>query len=316
LSAVENRISIVSLGGNAILRRGEEGTVEEQFHNADSCMAEVARMLSSGRKVVITHGNGPIVGNIVLRGECARNSIPPMPLYYSDADSEGGIGFMIQQTLYNRLIMIREVKDVVTIITQVVVDADDPAFSRPTKPIGPYYREEEIEALQRNKGWVMIRQTGGYRRVVPSPMPKRIVEKNVIQRLALEGVVVIAAGGGGVPVVETADGTLRGIDAVIDKDLTTSVLATEIGAESIIILTDVDRVYLHFGTPGQAGLDHVSLAEIKAFHAEGHFPPGSMGPKIMAAIRFLEAGGKRVIITLPELMGKALDGRAGTTIVP
>jgi carbamate kinase len=279
-------------------------------------MAEVARMLSSGHKVVITHGNGPIVGNIVLRGECARNSIPPMPLFYSDADSEGGIGFMIQQTLYNRLIMIREVKDVVTIITQVVVDADDPAFSRPTKPIGPYYRKEEIEALQRNNGWVMIRQTGGYRRVVPSPMPKRIVEKNVIQRLALEGVVVIAAGGGGVPVVETADGTLRGIDAVIDKDLTTSVLATEIGAERIVILTDVDRVYRDFGTPRQAGLDHVSLAEIKAFHAEGHFPPGSMGPKIMAAIRFLEAGGKRVIITLPELMGKALEGRAGTTIVP
>jgi carbamate kinase len=279
-------------------------------------MAEVARMLSSGHKVVITHGNGPIVGNIVLRGECARNSIPPMPLFYSDADSEGGIGFMIQQTLYNRLIMIREVKDVVTIITQVVVDADDPAFSRPTKPIGPYYREEEIEALQRNKGWDMIRQTGGYRRVVPSPMPKRIVEKNVIQRLALEGVVVIAAGGGGVPVVETADGTLLGIDAVIDKDLTTSVLAPEIGAERIVILTDVDRVYLHFGTSRQAGLDHVSLADIKAFHAEGHFPPGSMGPKIMAAIRFLEAGGKRVIITLPELMGKALEGRAGTTIVP
>jgi len=252
-----DKISLISLGGNAILRRGERGTIEEQFHNADACMAEVAAMLSAGRKLVITHGNGPIVGNIVLRGECARNTIPPMPLYYSDADSEGGIGFLIQQTLYNRLMMIREVKDVVTIITQVVVDAEDPAFSRPTKPIGPYYGEEEALVLAREKGWVLVKQIGGYRRVVPSPMPKRIVEKNVIQRLALEDVVVIAAGGGGVPVVETAEGTLRGIDAVIDKDLTTSVLATEIGAESIIILTDVDRVYRNLGKKGKEGMRNV-----------------------------------------------------------
>jgi len=311
-----NSISIISLGGNAILRRGEQGTIEEQFHNADYCMAEVARMLSTGRKVVITHGNGPIVGNIVLRSECARNTIPPMPLYYSDADSEGGIGFLIQQTLYNRLIMIREVKDVVTIITQVVVDAGDPAFSQPTKPIGPYYGEEEAETLQKDKGWTLVKQLGGYRRVVPSPMPKRIIEKDVIKRLALEDVVVIAAGGGGVPVVETSDGTLRGIDAVIDKDLTTSVLATEIGAESIIILTDVDRVYLNFGQSVQKGLHNVNLQDIKRFYAGGHFPPGSMGPKIEAAIRFLEAGGKQVVITLPELMGEALEGKAGTTILP
>jgi len=313
---MEHSISIISLGGNAILRRGERGTIEEQFHNADACMAEVAGMLSAGRKVVITHGNGPIVGNIVIRSECARNTIPPMPLYYSDADSEGGIGFLIQQTLYNRLMMIREVKDVVTIITQVVVDGDDPAFSSPTKPIGPYYREEEAAILRKEKGWALVKQFGGYRRVVPSPMPKRIIEKNVIQRLALEGVVVIAGGGGGVPVVETAEGMLRGIDAVIDKDLTTSVLATEIGAESIIILTDVDRVYRNFGKAGQDGLENVTLAEIKRLYLEGHFPPGSMGPKIEAAIRFLEAGGKRVVITLPELMGEALEGKAGTTILP
>lgn len=311
-----NSITIVSLGGNAILRRGERGTIEEQFRNADACMAEVAGMLSAGRKVVITHGNGPIVGNIVIQSECARNTIPPMPLYYSDADSEGGIGFMIQQTLYNRLISIREVKDVVTIITQVVVDEADPAFFRPTKPIGPYYGEEEAQTLRREKGWVLVRQVGGYRRAVPSPKPKRIIEKSVIRRLALEDVVVVAAGGGGVPVVEDAGGRLRGIDAVIDKDLTTSVLAAEIGAESIIILTDVEQVYLNFGQAGQKGLDCVPLREIRKFHGEGHFPPGSMGPKIEAAIRFLEAGGKRVVITLPERMGEALEGRAGTTILP
>jgi len=240
----------------------------------------------------------------------------PHAPYYSDADSEGGIGFLIQQTLYNRLMMIREVKDVVTIITQVVVDQNDPAFSSPTKPIGPYYRGEEAEILREEKGWTLVEQVGGYRRVVPSPRPKRVIEKNVIQRLALEDVVVIAAGGGGVPVVETTEGTLRGIDAVIDKDLTTSVLATEIGAESIIILTDVDRVYLNFGKSGQQGLHAANLPEIKRFYAEGHFPPGSMGPKIEAAIRFLEAGGKCVVITLPEQMGEALAGRAGTTIYP
>jgi len=311
-----NNISIISLGGNAILRRGERGTVEEQFRNADACMAEVAGMLASGRKVVITHGNGPIVGNIVIRGECAGNTIPPMPLYYSDADSEGGIGFMIQHTLYNRLMMIREVKEVVTIITQVVVDADDPAFTHPTKPIGPYYREEEAEVLRKERGWTLVGQAGGYRRVVPSPRPKRVIEKDVIQRLALEGVVVIAAGGGGVPVVETSEGMLRGIDAVIDKDLTTSVLATEIGAENIVILTDVERVYLKFGKAEQKGIGHVTLRDIRRFHEEGHFPPGSMGPKIEAAIRFLEAGGRRVVITLPERMGAALEGRAGTTIIP
>ena len=311
-----NKISIVSLGGNAILRRGERGTIEEQFKNADSCMAEVARILSTGRKMVITHGNGPIVGNIVIRSECARSTIPPMPLYYSDADSEGGIGFMIQQTLYNRLMAIHEVKDVVTIITQVVVDRYDQAFLKPTKPIGPYYTKDDAEVLQKEKGWVFVEQIGGFRRVVPSPRPIRIVEKDVVKRLALEDVVVIAAGGGGVPVVETDIGSLTGIDAVIDKDLSTSVLATEIGAENIIILTDVDMVYLNFGKSDQKGLRKVNLQDIRMFLEEGHFPPGSMGPKIEAAIRFLESGGKHVIITLPEQMGEALEGRAGTEIVP
>jgi carbamate kinase len=309
-----NNITIISLGGNALIRRGERGTVEEQFAHADVCMAEVARMLKTGRKVVITHGNGPIVGNIVIRNECAKNTVAPMPLFMSDADSEGGIGFMIQQTLYNSLRRIGEVRDAATIITQVVVDADDPAFLAPTKPIGPYYREDEAEALRREKGWELVRESNGFRRVVPSPKPKRIIEKDVIRRLALEGVVVIAAGGGGVPVVEAADGTLRGIDAVVDKDLSTSALAVEIGAENIIILTETDRVYLNFGKEGQAGLGNVSLEEMKRYFAEGHFPAGSMGPKIEATIGFLEAGGSEVVITRPELMAEALQGRAGTRI--
>ena len=271
-------------------------------------------MLSAGRKVIITHGNGPIVGNIVIQNECARDTIPPMPLFMSDADSEGGIGFMIQQTLYNSMKRIGENRDVATIITQVVVDGADPAFLRPTKPIGPYYREEEAQVLRNEKGWTFVNDRGGYRRVVPSPRPVRIIEKDVIKRLALEGVVVIAAGGGGVPVVEAADGTLRGIDAVVDKDLSTSALARETGAESIITLTETDMVYLNFGKPREKGLRTATLDEMKRYYAEGHFPPGSMGPKIEAAIEFLSAGGKNVVITRPELMAEALEGRAGTTI--
>jgi carbamate kinase len=314
MTSKTNKITIITLGGNAIIRRGEKGTVEEQFAHADACMAEVAKMLAAGRRVIITHGNGPIVGNIVIRNECARNTIPPMPLFMNDADSAGGIGFMIQQTLYNSMRRIRLIRDVATIITQVVVDEHDPAFLNPTKPIGPYYREEEAEALRNEKGWAMVKGTGGYRRVVPSPRPVRIIEKDVIKRLALEGVVVIAAGGGGVPVVETADGLLRGIDAVVDKDLSTSALARETGAESIINLTETDRVYLNYGAAGQKGLQDVSLGEMKRYYAEGHFPAGSMGPKIEAAIEFLEAGGREVVITRPELMGAALAGRAGTRI--
>jgi carbamate kinase len=307
-------LTIISLGGNAIIRRGEKGTIEEQFAHADACMAEVARMLLSGRRVIITHGNGPIVGNIVIQNECAKNTIPPMPLFMSDADSEGGIGFMIQQTLYNSLKKTRVDRDVATIITQVIVDKDDRAFRTPTKPIGPYYNEEEAKTLEKEKGWILNSGPGGFRRVVASPRPMRIIEKDVIKRLAMEGVVVIAAGGGGVPVVESADGTLRGIDAVIDKDLATSALARETGAESIINLTDADMVYLNFGKAGQQGIRDASLEEMKRYYAEGHFPPGSMGPKIEAAIEFLEAGGREVVITRPELMREALAGSAGTKI--
>lgn len=310
-------LNVISLGGNAILRRGERGTIEEQFSHATACMRQVSRMLKEGHKVIITHGNGPIVGNIVIRNEAAKNTIPPMPLYICDADSEGGIGFMIQQTLYNQLKLIHHVRDVVTIITQVVVDENDPAFKTLTKPIGPYYTDKEADLLERTKGWRLIEDSGrGFRRVVPSPKPLRIVEKDVIKRLALEGIIVIAVGGGGVPVIELPDGNLKGIDAVIDKDLATSVLAREVTAGRFINLTQVDMVYLNYGKKGQKGLRDISLGEIKNYYKEGHFPPGSMGPKIEAAIEFLEGGGKEVIITQPELIEYAMDGRAGTRIHP
>ncbi|HHL40236.1 MAG TPA: carbamate kinase [Deltaproteobacteria bacterium] len=306
---------VVSLGGNAIVRRGERGTIDEQFENARVSMSFVARMAGGGRSVVITHGNGPIVGNIVLRVECAKREVPPMPLYICDADSEGGIGFVIQQTLHNELRTRHHLEDVVTVVTQVVVDRDDRAFAEPTKPIGPYYDEREAGRLERERGWVMAEVAGGgFRRLVPSPAPLRIVETAVIEKLASLGVIVIAAGGGGVPVVEEG-GLLRGVEAVVDKDLATSVLAVELGASRIVTLTEVDAVYLDFGKPSQLPVRTMTAAEARRFTAEGHFAPGSMRPKVEAAVRFVEATGGDVIITAPELVEEAVEGRAGTRIV-
>lgn len=278
-------------------------------------MKQISTMVEKGYKVVITHGNGPIVGNIVLRNEAAKNTVPPMPLYICDADSEGGIGYMLQQTIYNHLRGMRYSGEVATVITQVVVDKDDQAFRNPTKPIGPFYSGEEALAVEREKGWKFVEDSGrGYRRVVPSPRPKKVIEAAVIRKLCALGVIVIAAGGGGVPVIELGNGNLQGVDAVVDKDLSTSLLAREIDAELFINLTQVDMVSLNYGKPDQEGLRDVSLADIKKYFERGHFPPGSMGPKIEAAVEFLEAGGKEVIITSPERMEDALQGRAGTRI--
>lgn len=307
---------VVSIGGNAIIRRADSGTIEEQFENVRPVCACIARMVRSGGSVIITHGNGPIVGNIVIRNEAVRDRIPPMPLYMCDADSEGGIGFMIQQTLHNEIQKAHKIQDVVTVVTQVVVDGADPAFKNPSKPIGPYYTEEEAERLS-GMGWVMGRDAvKGYRRVVASPRPERIVEAEAIRKICEAGIIVIAAGGGGVPVVEAEDGMLKGVDAVIDKDLATALLARQTGAWLIINLTQVDRVYLNYGAPAQTGLSELTASQARRYLREGQFPPGSMGPKIEAAIEFLEGGGKEVVITEPELIEDALAGTAGTRIVP
>ncbi len=312
-----NEKIVVSLGGNAIVRRGGTGTIEEQFENARAACAYVAELVSGGASVIITHGNGPVVGNLVIQNESAKNAVPPMPLYICDADSVGAIGFVIQQTLYNRLHKIHRIKEVVTVVTQVVVDPEDPAFLDPSKPVGPFYTREEAVSLSASNGWVMKEDSlRGFRRVVPSPRPRRIVEAGVIAKLAEAGVVVIAAGGGGVPVVEDEDGMLRGIDAVIDKDLSTALLAVETKARRIINLTQTEMVYLNYGRPGETGLPQMRVAEAKRYLSEGHFAPGSMGPKIEGAIEFLERGGEEVIITTPELIGEALGGRAGTRILP
>jgi len=312
---------IVSIGGNALIRRTGTGEIDEQLENARSAMAAVTAMLSAGRRVVITHGNGPVVGNIVIRNEAARDVIPPMPLYICDADSEGGVGFLIQHTLYNLLHVAGAAsgaaREVAAIVTQVVVDPEDPAFAEPTKPIGPWYTAEEAEAVRAASGWTMREERGrGYRRVVPSPRPVRVVEAGVIERLADSGVVVIAAGGGGVPVVERADGTLYGVDAVIDKDHATTLLAVELGAELIINLTEVDMVYRGYGTAREEGIGVLTVEEAGRLLAAGEFPAGSMGPKVASAVEFLERGGREVIITSPARLEDALAGEAGTRVVP
>ncbi|MBI5641937.1 MAG: carbamate kinase [Deltaproteobacteria bacterium] len=318
LSVVRNPAAekvIVSIGGNAIIKRNEKGTAEEQFENVARACEAIGRLVKSGRSVIITHGNGPIVGNIVIRNEAAKDRIPPMPLYICDADSEGGIGFMIQQTLYNQLHKIHNIKDVVTIVTQVLVDRSDEAFSNPSKPLGPYYSEEEAGILRESKGWIIKKDSNrGYRRVVPSPKPRRIIEASVIRRLAESGVIVIAAGGGGVPVIEDEEGVLRGVEAVIDKDLAMALLAKEVKAERFINLTQIDMVYANFGGPGQRPIHEMDVEEAQTYLENGEFAPGSMGPKIEAAIEFLSSGGKEVIITSPELIDLALDAKAGTRI--
>lgn len=306
---------IFSIGGNALIRRGEAGTIEEQFENAEAACSAVARLSSKGGAIIITHGNGPIVGNIIIRGEAARDKVPPMPLYIDDADSEGGIGFMIQQTIYNRLKKLNKHIDVVTVVTQVVVDAGDAAFGHPTKPVGPFYSREEALTLEKEKGWRVVEDSQrGFRRVVPSPRPLRVVEAGVIKKLSESGVIVIAAGGGGVPVVEKADGTLRGVDAVVDKDLATSLLARETGAEVFINLTQIECVYINFGKPDQSPLRELELRDARKYLARGEFAPGSMAPKIEAAVEFLTYGGREVFITTPELVEDALSGHAGTRV--
>jgi carbamate kinase len=312
----ETRCLLLALGGNAIIPPGGSGTIEEQIAITEKTMRQVAEAVSPGARIVVTHGNGPIVGNIVLRNEAARETIPPMPLDVCGADSQGGLGYMIQQVMWNEFHRLGKDRDVTTIITRVRVEADDPAFLRPTKPIGPFYRREAADRLRALRGWQMIEDSGrGYRRVVPSPRPREIMETAAIQALLERGVVVIAAGGGGIPVVRRADGTLAGIEAVVDKDRTAAVLARAVGADELVIVTGVDRVAIGYRSPQQQDLATLAVDDARKYLAAGEFPAGSMGPKIEAAIEFVESGGRESIITSPAVLGLALRGEHGTRIV-
>lgn len=308
-----DKLDVIALGGNAILPAGKTGTIAEQVAITWTVMAEIEGIYAAGRRVVLTHGNGPIVGNIVVRNEAMKYSIPPMPLDVCGADSQGGIGYMIQQTLRNVLREMGQEADVVSVVTQVLVDEHDPAFNDPVKPIGPYYRKEKAEALAAKRGWKMASGQRGYRRVVPSPYPREIVEIEVIRSLVRSGVIVVTVGGGGIPVV-LRGGRYYGVEAVIDKDLASSLLARKLGAERLIIITNVDAVYADYGKPDASRLANATLAEMKDLLREGHFPPGSMGSKIQAAVEFLDAGGRSVIVTQPGCLLDAVAGRAGTTI--
>jgi carbamate kinase len=328
---------VVALGGNAILRRGERGTAGEQFGHVRYAAANLTAIVKGGHRIAITHGNGPQVGDILLKNECAKDTLPRMPLDVCGAESQGLLGYMIQQSLENALRAAGIDRRVITVVTQTLVDRGDPAFSHsskpltgavsqtprapspggPSKPIGPFYGEAEAKQLAEKEGWAIHPVEGGlYRRVVPSPAPVRVVEESSIRALVEEGFIVIAAGGGGVPVFQDRSGDLQGVEAVIDKDLTAERLAAAIGAEVLLILTDVEQVSLGFGTPGAHPILSARASEVRAWLMEGQFPEGSMGPKMEACARFVEEGGRCAIVTSLEKALDGLEGRAGTRILP
>jgi carbamate kinase len=306
--------AVIALGGNALIKKGQKGTIYEQFANTRESCRSIVQMVKDGWDVVITHGNGPQVGALVLQNQTAKDITPEMPLGICVAESEGLIGYMVQQCLSNALKREHIDKPVIALITQVIVDSNDPSLSNPTKPIGPYYTEDESFKMLK-EGYHMTRLPRGWRMVVPSPDPLRIVEGEIIRKMLDDGIIVIASGGGGMPVIEKEGWGLDGLEAVVDKDLAAERLAEAVDAQALLILTDVEKVYLHYNTSKQQPLDTVTFSELKEHYLAGEFPPGNMGPKILAALRFLEFGGDRVIISNIEQGLEALQGKTGTLIV-
>jgi carbamate kinase len=310
------KIAVVAFGGNALLRGNEIGTIQQQEKNTYETCENLIHLLKQDYNIVITHGNGPQVGNIMLRNEAGYNSykIPKMPLDICVADSQGGIGYMIERQLINLLKDIKIRKNVVTLVTQVLVEKDDPAFQNPSKPVGAFYLKEEADLLAKTNNFVFKEdpRKRGWRRVVPSPQPMDILNKKIVKDLVKKGNIVIATGGGGVPVYRGDDKKLYGVEAVIDKDLASSLLANEIGADAFFILTDVPKVYINFRKSDQKSLDVLTVDEAQKYLDEGHFSAGSMGPKIQAAINFIRNGGKQTIITEATMLS---DSESGTKIV-
>src|SRR5262245_20748983 len=309
-------IVLVAMGGHAFMQKGEKGTIEEHERNAEEIARLLMTLVEKEYHLVISHGNGPQVGNLLLQQESANGEIPQMPLDVLVAMTEGSLGYILQQNLLNQLRKKDVRRYVVTVVTQVLVDGADPAFARPTKPIGPFLAKDEAERRRDKLGWVIKEDAGrGWRRLVPSPQPMRVIQRHMIRDAVRAGHIVVACGGGGIPIKKDAHDQYVGVEAVIDKDLTSSVLAPDSGAALFIVLTAVPQVFLNYETPDQRGLGAVTLDEIESLMAEGHFPPGSMGPKIEAVIHFLKAGGRRALITNPESLPLAIEGRAGTHIV-
>jgi len=311
------KVAVVAVGGNSLIKDKSHQTVPDQYDAASESMAHIADMIEAGWDVVITHGNGPQVGFILRRSELALHELHPVPLDYCGADTQGAIGYMFQQALYNEFRQRGINKQAATVVTQVLVDSKDPAFVHPTKPIGSFMDEPAAVKHRDEEGWSVVEDAGrGWRRVVPSPIPVRIVQRDAILALIKAGFVVIGVGGGGIPVVEDEKGNLSGVEAVIDKDFASALLASSIQADLFLISTAIEKVALNFNKPDQQWLDRVTLAEAKRYLAEGHFAKGSMEPKVQAIIGYLEDGGKQAIVTTPENIGRALAGETGTHFVP
>lgn len=316
----KKKVAVVAIGGNSLIKDKAHQTVEDQYEAARETTLHIADMVEAGWDVAIGHGNGPQVGFILRRSEIAHKveGMHEVPLDVCGADTQGAIGYALQQTLRNELTRRGISKPVATVITQVAVDKDDPAFKSPSKPIGSFMEEAEAQQRRRDMGWEVVEDAGrGWRRVVASPLPVKVVEQDAVQTLIDAGTIVITVGGGGIPVIDLGNGNYRGTAAVIDKDFASSLLAQLLKADLFLISTAVEKVALNFGKPDQTWIDRMTLAEAKAYLAEGgHFAKGSMAPKVQAIVWYLEAGGKQAIITNPENIGKALKGETGTLIVP
>lgn len=309
--------AVVAVGGHAFMLKGEVGTIEEHWRNADVLCDRLMTFVDRGYNLAITHGNGPQVGNLLLQQEASPEDVPSMPLDVLVAQTEGSLGYILQQSLLNQLRKRNVRRYVVTLVTQVLVEPDDPAFQNPTKPIGPFLEESDAKQREKELGWSVREDSGrGWRRLVPSPRPRRVIQRATLRDTVGEGHIVLAGGGGGIPIVKHSEsGQYVGVEAVIDKDLTSSVIARELEADLFVILTATPKVYTNFNTPEQEGLGAVTLQEIERLRDLGHFPPGSMGPKIDSVIEYLQAGGVRALITDPENLSDAMDGRAGSHFI-
>jgi carbamate kinase len=313
---MDSRFAVLAIGGNSLIKDKNHIALSWQYEAVQETSKYLAELIAEGLNIVITHGNGPQVGFIYRRGELGRHELPLIPLDICGADTQGAIGYMIQKALLNEFRKRGIAKKVTTVVTQTIVDRNDPSFEHPTKPIGSFMLEKEALANKKELGWHVVEDAGrGFRRVVPSPIPKEIIELDVIRLLVESGYIVVATGGGGIPVIRNEQGDLEGVEAVIDKDLGSSLLARNLGADTFIILTAVDAVYLNFGKENQKPIRRATLSEIKQYMVEGHFKPGSMKPKIEAIIQFLEGGGRKAIITSPKNLLKTIKGEDGTTIV-
>ncbi len=309
-------VAVLAIGGNSLIRDKDHQRISDQFQVTRETCQHIASMVEGGWRVVVTHGNGPQVGFVLRRSELAIQELHPVPMDSAVADTQGSIGYMIQQSLDNEFRKRGLGQHAVTLATQVLVDDNDDAFRKPTKPIGSFMEKEEADRRVKDEGWIVVEDAGrGWRRVVPSPRPVEILERSAIRRLLSGNYTVVAVGGGGIPVVRNELGMLSGVEAVIDKDLASSLLARRIQANLLMISTAVEKVSLNFGTPDQKDLDKITVSEAKKFLREGHFKPGSMKPKMEAVIEFLEKGGKQAIITTPEKIEAALAGQGGTRIV-